>query len=205
METIDGQNLLAPARIYKKERMNVEMPENYAVFPFSLYGLGKPDLDIAIASYKHALEVADGFRPFTLGMKPNFSSYSGWQQTGLVAAMLGLAEDAKKILVQNCQQNNPGFRFPAMWGPIYDAVPDIDHGANVLNTLQMMAYQVDGDKIHILPAWPNEWNVSFKFHATHNTSVECVFSNGEITKLEVSPQNRVKDIIIGSGIRYEKF
>lgn len=202
METINGQSVLAPARIYEPKRMNVEAPQFYAIFPFSLFGHNKPDLDMAIRSYRHALEVSGGFRPFTLGRKPDYASYSGWQQTGMVAALLGLTEDARTVLVQNCQQKNPGFRFPAMWGPIYDAVPDIDHGANILNTLQLMAFQIDGEKIHILPAWPKEWNVTFKFNAPHDTTVECVFSNGEITKLEVSPIIREKDIIV--AVQYRK-
>lgn len=36
-----------------------------------------------------------------------------------------------------------------IWGqlpPVYDAVPDTDHGANILNQLQKMVMQVEGGK-----------------------------------------------------------
>jgi len=112
----------------------------------------------------------------------------------MIAALLGLAEEAKTVLADNCRLNNPGFRFPAMWGPIYDAVPDNDHGANILATLQLMAFQTDGDRILVLPAWPREWNVWFKFHAPGRTTVECEYRDGRVTKLDVQPPERRKDV-----------
>jgi hypothetical protein len=186
-----GVNVIAPARVYEPERKNSETPEFYAVFPFRLFG---PSMTLAIDSYHHAAAVAGSSRPFILGRTPEYPSYSGWQQHGMVAALLGLAEDARTILENNCALNNPGYRFPAMWGPIYDAVPDIDHGANILTTLQLMAFHVDGDQIRILPAWPKNWDVSFKLHAPRDTTVECVYRQGKIEKLEVTPASRQSDV-----------
>lgn len=37
--------------------------------------------------------------------------------------------------------------------------------ANLLNTAQPMSFPALGDKIFLPPAWPVEWDVSFKFHA----------------------------------------
>ena len=112
----------------------------------------------------------------------------------MVAALLGLPEDARTILENNCALKNPGYRFPAMWGPIYDAVPDVDHGANILTTLQLMAFQADGDRIRLLPAWPRDWDVSFKLHAPGDTTVECVYRQGKIEKLAVEPASRRNDV-----------
>ena len=52
-----------------------------------------------------------------------------------------------------------------MWGPNYDWLPDQDHGSNIMLTLQHMVLETAGDKIFVLPAWPKDWDVSFKLHA----------------------------------------
>lgn len=52
-----------------------------------------------------------------------------------------------------------------------------------------------GDKILLFPAWPMEWDVDFKLHAPLQTTVEVSLKKGEITSLEVSPEQE-KDVII---------
>lgn len=89
----------------------------------------------------------------------------------------------------------PRPKFPAFWECKMDGTPDNDHGANSVNTLQAMLIQSDGDKIHLLPAWPEDWDVSFKLTAAKNTTVEGVYQNGRITSLKVTPESRRKDII----------
>ena len=54
-----------------------------------------------------------------------------------------------------------------------DGTPDNDHGANSVNALQSMLLQSDGEKMFLLPAWPEDWDVSFRLHASNNTTVEC--------------------------------
>ena len=61
--------------------------------------------------------------------------------------------------------------------------------------LQEMLMQTHGDKIHLLPAWPMDWDVDFKLHAPGNTTVELSMRNGEVIKLEVFPENRRKDVV----------
>ncbi len=89
----------------------------------------------------------------------------------------------------------PRPKFPAFWECKMDGTPDNDHGANSVNTLQAMLLQGDGNKIHLLPAWPEDWDVSFKLAAPENTTVEGVYQNGRITSLKVTPESRRKDII----------
>jgi hypothetical protein len=151
-------------------------------------------------TFRYASDLAGSYQPFVLGKTPEYPSYSGWQQHGMVAALLGLTEEARQVIENNCALTNPGCRFPAMWGPIYDAVPDIDHGANILTTLQLMAFQVDGDQIRLLPAWPAHWDVSFKLHAPHQTTVECVYRHGKIEQLIVEPAERRRDIICAVAV-----
>lgn len=89
----------------------------------------------------------------------------------------------------------PRPRFSAFWECKMDGTPDNDHGANSVNTLQSMLLQSDGDKIHLLPAWPENWDVSFRLTAEKNTTVEGVYQNGRLTSLKVTPKSRRKDII----------
>ena len=89
----------------------------------------------------------------------------------------------------------PRAKFPAFWECKMDGTPDNDHGANSANTLQAMLVQSDGDKIHVLPAWPEDWDVSFKLAAAKNTTVEGVYQNGRLTTLKVTPESRRKDLI----------
>ena len=114
----------------------------------------------------------------------------------IFAALLGLTDDAREDLVARAMNSHPGFRFPAMWGPNYDWLPDQDHGANLMNLLQLMLIQCDGDRIRLLPAWPRKWNVSFKLHAPKRTTVECVFRNGAVERLVVNPESRRADVIL---------
>ena len=89
----------------------------------------------------------------------------------------------------------PRAKFPAFWETKMDGTPDNDHGANSVNTLQAMLLQSDNEKIHLLPAWPEDWDVSFKLTAAKNTTVEGIYQNGRITSLKVTPESRRNDII----------
>jgi hypothetical protein len=84
-----------------------------------------------------------------------------------------------------------------MWGPNYDWTPDQDHGSVMMSALQRMCVQYEGDKILVLPAWPKDWNVSFKLHAPKNTTVEGVYRNGKLEQLKVVPESRRKDVVLG--------
>ena len=83
-----------------------------------------------------------------------------------------------------------------MWGPNFDWLPDQDHGSVILIALQRMLLQYDDNKILLTPAWPKEWDARFKLHAPNNTTVEGVIKDGKVSKLEVTPESRRKDVVI---------
>jgi hypothetical protein len=60
--------------------------------------------------------------------------------------------------------------------------------------LQEMLMQTVDKKIYLFPAWPVNWDVSFKLHAPYNTIVEGVLNNGQIVSLKVTPEMRRKDV-----------
>jgi hypothetical protein len=87
-------------------------------------------------------------------------------------------------------------RFDAFWGPNYDWIPDQDHGGILLKALQAMLLQTDGERIYLLPAWPMDWDVTFKLHAPHRTIIEGEVRDGRIERLRVTPEERRKDVVI---------
>ncbi|MEI2722074.1 MAG: DUF5703 domain-containing protein [Verrucomicrobiota bacterium] len=177
----DGRVTMAEA--FKPERSNVENPELFAIWPFRLYGVGRPGLELGRETFKHRTEKAS----------------IGWQYDGQCAGILGLTDDAKQILLGKIRNSHPNFRFPAMWGPNYDWLPDQDHGSNIMLTLQHMVLESTGDKIFLLPAWPADWNVKFKLHAPKNTTVEGAYRNGKLESLKVTPASRQKDVVLATG------
>jgi hypothetical protein len=172
--------VVAPAQDYDPKRHNVENPELYAVWPFHLYGLDKPNLEIARDTYalrgSHKLDV-------------------GWGPDGNCAAVLGMTGEAARILEVKCENSNPKYRWPATWGPNFDWLPDQNHGGNLLNTAQLMLLQADGRKILLFPAWPRDWDVDFKLHMPYQTTVEATLSHGKLTRLKVTPKSRETDVI----------
>lgn len=175
---VAGKKLLRPADKISGAA-NSENPELYAVFPFRLHGVGRPELEMARATYEKRVNRHN----------------RGWCQDSIQAACLGLGEEAGRLVSARAAQINHGNRFPAMWGPNFDWIPDQDHGSNILTTLQCMLLQSDGDTIHLLPAWPREWNVSFKLHAPRNTTLEGEVRDGKVTSLTVTPKSRAADVI----------
>jgi len=153
----------------------------YPVFPWGIYGIGKPDLDIAINTWKYD----------TLALK--FRSYVGWKQDNIWAARLGLTNEAAELALDKLKDS--GRRFPAFWGPGFDWVPDHNWGGSGMIGLQEMLLQTDGNKIFIFPAWPKIWDVHFKLYAPYNTTVEAILKNGKVEMLKVSPESRIKDVV----------
>jgi hypothetical protein len=62
-------------------------------------------------------------------------------------------------------------------------------------TLQLMLLQCDGREIRLLPAWPADWTADFKLRAPLQTTVAGHVEHGKLTRLEVTPAARAKDVI----------
>jgi len=179
----NGKEILFPYTtdsITAKPR-NSENPELYAIYPFRLYGLGKPNLDLAVYSFNER----------------KMNRQKGcWVQDPIQAAMLGLTDVAKTYTAFALTRKDPALKFPAFWVAANDYAPDEDNGGNGENGLQQMLMQVDGKKIMLLPAWPKEWgNTEFKLNAPYNTTVQGKVVNGKLSGLVVIPASRKADVI----------
>jgi hypothetical protein len=175
-----GAARLLPAERFEPRRSNVENVELYAIWPFGLLGIGKPDLDLGLDAFRRRPEKAS----------------NGWQYDGQSAAALGLADEARALLVAKAGNSHPAHRFPAMWGPNYDWLPDQDHGSNIMLTLQSMLIRPVGQKIYLLPAWPGAWNARFKLHAPAKTAIEGEIRDGQLIALRVTPPARRADVVL---------
>ena len=114
---------MLPAQRFER-LANSENPELYAVFPYRLYGLGRPDLEIGRATF-------DARRVKRTG---------GWTQDPIQAALLGLTDTAAAYTYAELRHQARGSRFPAFWGPNFDWVPDQDHGGVAMIALQRMLH-----------------------------------------------------------------
>jgi alpha-L-fucosidase 2 len=180
LRDIKGRKALAPAEFFAN-KSNIENPELYAVFPFRLFAFNRPNADWALAALENRWDRGN----------------SGWRQDDIFMAYLGLTDDVRKSIVSRARSHDAGERFPAFWGPNYDWTPDQDHGGVLMKTLQAMLLQTDGQKIFLLPAWPQQWDVEFKLHAPQQTIVEGVYRGGKIQSLRVTPESRRADVVMG--------
>lgn len=212
----NGHLCLSPAESWLAERhdSNMELPQLYPVFPFKFYGVGRPDLELARNTWRYG---------YTDEAKQK--AYFCWYQGGIFTACLGLSDEAReyalakflhpfwpspggKDIAGQLNKNtlwklhwmDPDWqvpRYPAFWDCMdFDQRPDMDHGGAAMIQLQEMIMQTFGKKILLFPAWPQDWDVNFKLHAPENTIVECSFKNGEIQRLKISPESRLKDVIL---------
>ena len=176
---IDGKKALAAAEKFELKH-NIENPELYAVFPFRLVALGRPNLDWGIVALEHRTD----------------KGHFGWRQDDVFMAYLGLTEDARKAVVSRARSYDRAERFPAFWGPNYDWTPDQDHGGVLMKAFQAMLLQSDGNRVFLLPAWPKTWDVDFKLHAPQRTTLEGTYRDGKLVSLRVTPDSRRADVVL---------
>lgn len=188
-----GHRVIKPAASWK-EVSNVEIPELYPIFPYAIYGMGKPDLEIARNTWYYGES------------NKNRSIVQSWSQVGVFAARLGLTREAADFV--SYKLSSGPWRFPAFWGPGFDWVPDVNHGGSGMIALQEMLLQTDGTEIYLLPAWPADWDVRFKLHAPGQTTIEADYQAGRFKQLVVTPSSRKKDIHMvrkGKTVLLEKY
>ncbi len=170
----NGDTCIAPAKAWARIQ-NTETPQLYPVFPWRIYGLGRSGLETARNTY-----LKD---PHAIAMR----SSKGWKQDPIWAACLGLTEEAQRL----CQEKfaDGPYRFPAFWEPGFDWAPDLNRGGSAMIGLQeMLLQETPAGELLLFPAWPKEWNVSFRLRATDGRIVEAQIENG-VVKHTLSPQS----------------
>lgn len=179
---LNGHEVISPAKSWDGRVNNTEMPQLYPVFPYHLFGVGLPNLQLAIDTWHYGID------------KKNQYSIISWHPDPIFVADLGLTDEAKNLVSQKLA--NAPYRYPTFWGPGLDWAPDHNWGGSGMIALQEMIMQAVGKKIYLLPAWPADWNADIKLHAPYNTTVEAIIKDGKVEKLKVTPAARAKDVVV---------
>jgi alpha-L-fucosidase 2 len=176
----DKKILWHATEIRDKNVRNIENVNLYAIWPYMQAGVVPGNVQLALDS-------------FHLRSKKFVHDYC-WNSDILWAAYSGDATSARHSLARRYFERQ-GCRFPAFHGgpECGDGPPDLDNGGVCQNTIQSMLMQCDAEKIVLLPAWPKDWDASFKLHAPQNTTVEGTIEDGELM-FKVTPESRRKDV-----------
>jgi hypothetical protein len=170
--TMQGKRVIAPAQLWDRVQ-NVEIPQLYPVFPYDQFGVGRPDLQLAIDTWRVGVDT------------PEQKDIKSWHQDAIFCARMGLTEEAARLTV--AKMDDSGRRYPTFWGPGHDWTPDHNWGGSGMIGLQEMLMQTPGEAIHLFPAWPRDWDVDFKLHAPRQTVVTASLREGRLTALSVEP------------------
>lgn len=198
---------------------NREIPQLYPVFPYGLFCVGSPDLEIGVNTWKYGLDKATAQYIIDMygdpDVYPQKEEWWGWGQQAIFLARLGLRDEAKEYVSKKMDdakgdpwKNTKVARFPVFYGPGYGCMPDLEWGTSGMIALQEMCLQTisnNGHDLRVLPAWPNDWDVDFKLHAPEKTTVEVVAKNGKVGKVLVHPKARKKDILCSTHIAFRFF
>ncbi|MCP4455567.1 MAG: hypothetical protein GY809_29255, partial [Planctomycetes bacterium] len=163
---IEGRTAIAPAEQWSV-RKNAENGLLYPVFPFRLFGLGLGTEDIVDWTMQHRTN-------------KNAFNHKCWTQDQIHWAYAGNAAEARDGLVHRFSHASPQCRFPLYGSQGPDSCPDFDHFGAGSTALQRMLVQEACDKILLLPAWPEDLDVDFKFHLAKNTVIKGKVKDGKL-------------------------
>jgi hypothetical protein len=178
----NGYTIFTPADSWER-RSNNELPQLYPLFPYKLTGIGKPDFETALNTWRYGQGEYSVLRNMC------------WHQDPIFCARLGLIDEAAHLTSERLA--DAPTRFPAFWGMGHDWTPDLDHPGVGAIALQEMLVQTDGREIRLLPAWPKDWDVSFRLNLPFQTVVEGEYRNGSWIALNFTPESRRQDIVSG--------
>ncbi|MGE5530525.1 MAG: glycosyl hydrolase family 95 catalytic domain-containing protein, partial [Bacteroidota bacterium] len=153
------------------ERHNSENVADYAIYPFGVFGVGKPDWQLARSTFDN---------------RPVQGMGNGWEPAAIAAARLGLGEEASKLLLAHVQMNMRG--SAAMWysptTTVYpNGQPDVpyyDTSGTDAQTLQEMLLQSQDGIIRLAPAWPERWQAQYRLHARGGFVVTADVDQGQV-------------------------
>ena len=180
--------IVSPGARLPPKNGNTENSELYTVHPFRIYQWFKPNLTLALNTYNHR----------------RFRCNKGWCQDILDSAMLGLTGEASSMLIDRAYSRQDGFnwKWDGFSGRFQDYQPSLDHLSWSRTAIHYMLIQNNfkTHEIYLLPTWPCEWNVKFKFYAINQTIVELEYNgisstSGNVVSLSVIPKEREKDVV----------
>jgi hypothetical protein len=177
---VDGRTVLKPTT--EHDSYSWHMPAMYPLYPYQLYQLDRPGIELMRDTFLHGIT------------EKARMDHRAWIQGVVHFAHLGIVKEARELLIRKL--GDGPYRFPAFWPPDIDHAPDHNWGGMAMIGLQEMLMQTGGDRILLLSAWPEDWEVHFKLHAPEKTTVEAHVRAGKVEKLNVSPDPREQDVVV---------
>ena len=176
LRIVDGKEMIAPAQAW--ERVN-----NIETLSF---------IRVSLAYVRSGQGRSGNSRnTYLYDPMPEIPFHTGWKQDNIWAACLGMTEEAAQLTLE--KMANGLIVFP----PFGDRLRlDADHnwgGSGMIGMQEMLLQEADG-KILLFPAWPKDWDVHFKLHATGQTTVEAALKE-TVVGLTVLPKEREKDVV----------
>ncbi|HEY2081761.1 MAG TPA: discoidin domain-containing protein, partial [Verrucomicrobiae bacterium] len=169
-----------PAQTYGASH-NAENPECYCIFPYRIFGIGKSNFNMGLATFTNRVVQ---------------NNKNCWSQDVIEEPLVGLTGAAQADVIGNFSQKDSQCRFPAFWTSHNDYLPDLDNGGAGMTGLQFMLMQCNGNEIRVLPSWPLTWDVDMKLCAPGNTTVRLKYQSGAVTQLDATPTLRTNDVIL---------
>ncbi|HWD90864.1 MAG TPA: DUF5703 domain-containing protein [Verrucomicrobiae bacterium] len=168
-----------PAQTYGAPH-NSENPECYCLFPYRIFGIGKSNFNIGLATFNNRVVQ---------------NNKNCWSQDVIEEPLVGLTGAAQADVISNFSQKDPQCRFPAFWTSHNDYLPDLDNGGAGMTGLQFMLLQCNGNEIRVLPSWPLTWDVDMKLCAPSNTTIRLKYQSGAVIQLDANPPARTNDVV----------
>jgi len=182
LHEVEGRMAIAPALSWSVKK-NAENGLLYPVFPFRRFGIGMGTEDLVEWTCRHRTN-------------PNRFGYKCWTQDQIHWAYAGNAWEASEGLVHRYRNASPNCRFPLYGSEGPDSCPDFDHFGSGSTALQRMLVQEAGDKILLLPAWPDGWDADFKLHVARQTTIRGKVAGGKLVSWKIEPASREKDVVV---------
>lgn len=153
------------------ERHNSENVADYAIYPFGVFGIGKPDYELANSTFLN---------------RPVPGMGNGWEPAAICAARLGLADEAARLVLahmnSNLRFNNSGWYSPTgiMFAGMMPDVPYYDSPGVSNQAIGEMALQSHDGVIRLAPAWPARWRLQFQLRARGGFLVTADVNQGQV-------------------------
>lgn len=161
------------------ERHNSENVANYAIYPFAIFGIGKPDWELAKNTFDN---------------RPVAGMGNGWEPAAIAAARLGLADEAAKLMMGHMVSNLrtvSGTWYSPTTAVFAGNVPDstyYDAAGVSAQALDEMLLQSHDDIIRLAPAWPEKWQAQYRLLARGGFLVSADIDAGRVRYAVIESQ-----------------
>lgn len=176
---------LALADKFTRLTRSAELPEMHAVWPFALAGVANP---LRFETARATWTSPSVMQRRALG-----------QPSVTLLASLGFADEAGQALLASWGEGQAQENFPYLIGSATRGTPDFVRAGDAMAGLHAMLVAAEPNaegRIFLLPAWPKNWDVTFRLRVPGNTQIDAVIEGGVIRSLVINPVARRDQVVV---------